>query len=102
MLRCAGVFGLPTAGCSELPDFGSTNPGLSGFDLQSDLAKADVRLPIIFLTGRGDIPTSTRAITAGAQEFLTKPFNDEALLDAVQQAITYSFRTPGSTTPEKR
>ena len=54
-------------------------PGLSGFDLQSELTTADVRLPIIFLTGRGDIPTSIRAIKAGVQEFLTKPFNDEVL-----------------------
>jgi DNA-binding NtrC family response regulator len=63
-------------------------PGLSGLDLQQELAKADVQIPIIFLTGHGDIPTSVRAIKAGALEFLTKPFNDEDLLNAIQQGIT--------------
>src|SRR6266704_5502600 len=62
-------------------------PGLSGLDLQQELAKADIQIPIIFLTGHGDIPTSVRAIKAGALEFLTKPFNDEDLLDAIQQGI---------------
>jgi DNA-binding NtrC family response regulator len=62
-------------------------PGLSGLDLQQELAKADVQIPIIFLTGRGDIPMSVRAIKAGALEFLTKPFDDEDLLDAIQQGI---------------
>src|SRR5438046_8394772 len=60
-------------------------PGLSGLDLQHELAKADVQIPIIFLTGHGDIPTSVRAIKAGALEFLTKPFDDEDLLEAIQQ-----------------
>jgi FixJ family two-component response regulator len=50
-------------------------------------AKADIQIPIVFLTGHGDIPTSVRAIKAGALEFLTKPFNDEDLLDAIQQGI---------------
>jgi DNA-binding response OmpR family regulator len=62
-------------------------PGLSGLDLQQELAKADVRIPIIFLTGHGDIPTTVRAIKAGALEFLTKPFDDEALLDAIRRAV---------------
>ena len=62
-------------------------PGLSGLDLQQELAKPDIQIPIIFLTGHGDIPTSVRAIKAGALEFLTKPFNDEDLLDAIQQGI---------------
>jgi DNA-binding NtrC family response regulator len=62
-------------------------PGLSGLDLQQELAKADIQIPIIFLTGHGDIPTSVRAIKAGALEFLTKPFNDEDLLEAIQQGI---------------
>ena len=62
-------------------------PGLSGLDLQSALTKADINIPIIFLTGHGDIPTSVRAIKAGALEFLTKPFADEDLLDAIQQGI---------------
>ncbi len=62
-------------------------PGLSGLDLQRELARAQVQIPIIFLTGHGDIPTSVRAIKAGALEFLTKPFNDDDLLDAIQQGI---------------
>jgi len=62
-------------------------PGLNGLDLQDELTKADVQIPIIFLTGHGDIPMSVRAMKAGALEFLTKPFNDEDLLNAVQQAV---------------
>src|SRR5205807_3607710 len=62
-------------------------PGLSGLDLQQELAKAGVKIPIIFITGHGDIPTSVRAIKAGALEFLTKPVNSEDLLRAIQQAI---------------
>jgi DNA-binding NtrC family response regulator len=67
-------------------------PGLSGLDLQQELAKADVHIPIIFLTGHGDIPMSVRAMKAGALEFLTKPVNDEDLLDAIQQAIARDHR----------
>jgi formate hydrogenlyase transcriptional activator len=62
-------------------------PGLSGLDLQQQLAKADVQLPIIFLTGHGDIPMSVRAIKAGALEFLTKPCDGEDLLNAIRQGI---------------
>ena len=62
-------------------------PGLSGLDLQQELAKASIKIPIIFITGYGDIPTSVRAIKAGALEFLTKPVNREDLLRAIQQAI---------------
>ena len=62
-------------------------PGLSGLDLQQELAKLDVQIPIIFITGHGDIPMSVRAMKAGAVEFLTKPFRDEELLNAVEQAI---------------
>ena len=62
-------------------------PGLSGLDLQQELAKADVQIPIIFLTGRGDIPMTVQAIKAGALEFLTKPFGDEDLLKAIRQGI---------------
>jgi len=62
-------------------------PGLSGLDLQADLAKANVQLPIVFVTGHGDIPMSVRAMKAGAFEFLTKPFRDQDLLDAVQRAL---------------
>jgi FixJ family two-component response regulator len=62
-------------------------PGLSGLDLQREMARGDIRLPIIFVTGHGDIPMTVRAMKAGAAEFLTKPFRDQDLLDAIQQAI---------------
>ena len=64
-------------------------PGLSGLDFQSELIRANVRVPIIFMTGHGDIPMSVRAMKAGAVEFLTKPFRDQDLLDAVAQAIEH-------------
>ena len=62
-------------------------PGLSGLDLQRELAAADFVIPTIFITGHGDIPMSVQAMKAGAVEFLTKPFRDQALLDAIHQAI---------------
>jgi len=62
-------------------------PGLSGLDLQRELATAGIRIPVIFITGHGDIPMSVRAMKAGAVEFLTKPFRDQDLLDAISQAI---------------
>jgi FixJ family two-component response regulator len=62
-------------------------PGLSGLDLQRELAAQGIKLPIIFITGYGDIPMSVRAMKAGATEFLTKPFRDQDLLDAIQQAL---------------
>jgi FixJ family two-component response regulator len=62
-------------------------PGLSGLDLQRELATHGIKLPIIFITGYGDIPMSVRAMKAGALEFLTKPFRDQDLLDAIQQAL---------------
>jgi FixJ family two-component response regulator len=62
-------------------------PGLSGLDLQRELAEHGIRLPIIFITGYGDIPMSVRAMKAGALEFLTKPFHDQDLLDAIRQAL---------------
>jgi len=62
-------------------------PGLSGLDLQRELAKAGTPIPIIFITGHGDVPMSVQAMKAGAVEFLTKPFRDQQLLDAIQQAI---------------
>src|SRR5713101_222217 len=58
-------------------------PGRSGLDMQRDLANSDSQLPIIFITGYGDVPMSVRAMKAGAIEFLTKPFRDQDLLDAV-------------------
>jgi FixJ family two-component response regulator len=62
-------------------------PGLSGLDLQHELARANIEIPIIFITGYGDIPMTVRAMKAGAVEFLTKPFRDQDLLDAIQQAL---------------
>jgi FixJ family two-component response regulator len=62
-------------------------PGLSGLDCQRQLSEAGVRTPIIFMTGHGDIPMTVRAMKAGAVEFLTKPFRDQELLDAIQAAI---------------
>ena len=62
-------------------------PGVSGLDFQGELAKADTHLPIIFISGYGDIPMTVRAMKAGAVEFLTKPFREQDLLDAVQLAL---------------
>ena len=78
---------------SELPEVASCLvldirlPGLSGLDLQAELAKANIRIPIIFITGHGDIPMTVRAMKGGAVDFLTKPFRDQELLDAVVSAI---------------
>jgi FixJ family two-component response regulator len=62
-------------------------PGVSGLDFQEELAKAGIRIPIIFMTGHGDIPMSVKALKAGALDFLTKPFRDQDMLDAVTRAI---------------
>jgi FixJ family two-component response regulator len=62
-------------------------PGVSGLDFQAQLADANIRLPVIFITGHGDIPMTVRAMRAGAVEFLTKPFRDQDLLDAVQRSL---------------
>jgi FixJ family two-component response regulator len=62
-------------------------PGVNGLDFQRQLADAGVQIPIIFITGHGDIPMTVKAMKSGAVEFLTKPFGDEALLDAIQQAL---------------
>jgi len=62
-------------------------PGLSGMDLQRELTQSGIHIPIIFITGHGDIPMSVRAMKAGAVEFLTKPFRSRSLLDAVRAAI---------------
>jgi len=73
-------------------------PDINGFELQQELATKDIQIPIIFLTGHGDIPMSVRAIKAGAVEFLTKPFEDEYLLEAIRSAIARdnkNERSPG-------
>ena len=62
-------------------------PGVSGLDFQRELAEAGVRIPIIFITGHGDIPMTVKAMKSGAVEFLTKPFRDQDLLDAIYQAL---------------
>ena len=62
-------------------------PGLSGLDFQTELAKANIRIPIIFMTGHGDIPMTVRAMKAGAVDFLAKPFRHQEMLDAVAMAI---------------
>ena len=64
-------------------------PGLSGLDFQTELAKANIHIPIIFMTGHGDIPMSVRAMKGGAIDFLTKPFRDQDMLDAVVKAIEH-------------
>ena len=78
---------------SKLPDVPSCLvldvrlPGLSGLDFQAELSKANIHIPIIFMTGHGDIPMTVRAMKAGAVDFLTKPFRDQDMLDAVAAAI---------------
>jgi FixJ family two-component response regulator len=78
---------------SKLPDVASCLvldvrlPGLSGLDFQAELAKANICIPIIFMSGHGDIPMSVRAMKAGAVDFLTKPFRDQDMLDAVAAAL---------------
>jgi FixJ family two-component response regulator len=78
---------------SSLPDVASCLvldirlPGLSGLDFQAELANANIRIPIIFMTGHGDIPMTVRAMKAGAIDFLTKPFRHQEMLDAVATAI---------------
>jgi FixJ family two-component response regulator len=62
-------------------------PGVNGLDLQRELADAGIQIPIIFITGHGDIPMSVKAMKSGAVEFLTKPFRDQDLLDAIHQAL---------------
>ena len=62
-------------------------PGISGLELQTELATGDIKIPIIFMTGHGDIPMTVKAMKAGAFEFLPKPFRDQDMLDAVQHAL---------------
>jgi FixJ family two-component response regulator len=99
--RLLGSLGLATQQFSSISDFITSElpdgptclvldvrlPGQSGLDLQRDLAAANRELPIIFITGHGDIPMSVRAMKGGAIEFLTKPFRDQDLLDAIQLGL---------------
>jgi FixJ family two-component response regulator len=93
--------GLPTKPFASVPEFLKSKlpdgpsclvldvrlPGLSGLDFQSELNKLNIQIPIVFMTGHGDIPMTVRAIKGGAIDFLSKPFRDQDMLDAVQAAI---------------
>ena len=68
-------------------------PGMSGLDVQAKLNEAGVQVPIIFITGHGDIPMTVKAMKSGAVEFLTKPFRDQDLIDAIQQALKRNVET---------
>jgi len=90
----AETFGAPQEFlCRQRPDGPSCLildvelPGVSGLDFQKELAAAGIRIPIIFITGHGDIPMSVKAMKSGALEFLTKPFQDEELINAIHQAL---------------
>ena len=93
--------GLPTKPFASVPEFLESKlpdgpsclvldvrlPGLSGLDFQSELNKSNIQIPIVFMTGHGDIPMTVRAMKGGAVDFLSKPFRDQEMLDAVQTAI---------------
>jgi FixJ family two-component response regulator len=81
---------IPDAPCCLVLDV--RLPGTSGLDFQTDLEKAGIRVPIVFITGYGDIPMTVKAMKAGAVEFLAKPFRDGEFLDAVRAAIQKDFR----------
>jgi len=76
-------------------------PGLSGLDLQQELATAGLTLPVIFITGHGNIPMSVRAMKAGAVDFLEKPFDDQVLLDAIQRALERDEQAMGEYAEKK-
>ena len=92
-LRCASFATAEEFLRNKLPDAPSclvldvSLPGVNGLEFQRQLADAGVRIPIIFITGHGDIPMSVKAMKSGAVEFLTKPFRDQDLLDAIRQAL---------------
>src|ERR1700735_4114803 len=92
-LRVEGLGSAPEFLRSQRPDAPSCLvldvrlPGISGLDFQRELREANIHIPIIFITGHGDIPMSVQAMKAGAVEFLTKPFRDQELLDAIHEAI---------------
>jgi FixJ family two-component response regulator len=99
--RLLGTVGLPVNAFGSAPEFLASDrpevpsclvldvrlPGISGIDFQRELSKANIRIPIIFITAHGDVPMSVKAMKAGAVEFLIKPFHDQDLLDAVQMAL---------------
>lgn len=88
MYRSAAAFlqaELPAGPCCIVLDV--RLPGQSGLDLQAELSREDIRIPIIFISGHGDVPMSVRALKAGAVDFLVKPFRDQDLLDAITEAL---------------
>ena len=98
LIRSVGVYAKMLASVSEFLDEGRPDgptclvldvrlPGRSGLDLQRELAASNIQIPIIFITGYGDIPMSVQAMKEGAIEFLTKPFRDQDLLDAIQLGL---------------
>jgi FixJ family two-component response regulator len=94
MVLGVAVFGSATEFLqANLPDIASCLvldirlPGVNGLDFQTRLAKANIRIPVVFMTGHGDIPMSVQAMKAGAIDFLTKPFRDQDMLDAVTKAL---------------
>ena len=104
LLRSVGLavetFGSAQEFCNRQPPDGPAClvldvrlPGLSGLELQQELAKVHASIPIIFITGHGDVPMTVRAMKAGASDFLTKPFRDEDLLTAVAQALHRAGQT---------
>lgn len=82
---------LPDVPCCLISDI--RMPGLSGLDLQDELAKNGLKIPVIFITAHGTVPTSVRAMKAGAVDFLQKPFEDQELLDAIHNAIEQNRQT---------
>ena len=107
LVRLIGTVGIKTLEFSSAEDFLKAKlpdaptclvldvqmPGLSGLDLQKELSRGDRRLPIIFITGHGDIPMTVKAMKSGAADFLTKPFRDQDLIDAIQRALKSSSET---------
>src|ERR1700674_451665 len=98
LIRSVGVQAKALASVPEFLNEGRPNgptclvldirlPGRSGLDFQRELAAADIQIPIIFITGHGDIPMSVQAMKGGAIEFLTKPFRDQDLIDAIQLGL---------------
>jgi FixJ family two-component response regulator len=99
--RLLGTVGLPVKAFGSPFEFLAANrpelpsclvldvrlPGISGIDFQRELSKANIRIPIIFITAHGDVPMSVKAMKAGAVEFLIKPFHDQDLIDAVQMTL---------------
>ena len=82
---------LPNAPCCLLLDV--RLPGMSGLDVQRKLTEMGIQIPVIFITGHGDIPMTVQAMKSGAMEFLTKPFRDQDLIDAIQQALKRDSQT---------